>query len=229
MEEESMPLWAQRMEVRITTLFTETNKRLSKLEESVGNLQFKVETLDNKVRLAYCRPGRAETLLGDADACSLLFFNRNVCSVTKLNVSEIFADYEVNKRGRDTAESNGGNCLQAAKSALDFFGTFPLMKATLVNGLIYSKEPLTLVCQPGAIISKRGMIEAGMKSYKLKRNGELYSCVWEETNEDTKDLVGQEVPLHYAVKVLTLEGFHCIVDWSIAQFKDVPENTRFFV
>jgi hypothetical protein len=215
-----------------TMLRTDLRRLSDQVEELRENTRIDIAELRSSVRLAYCRPGCARHLSQNPDACAaLLACSRDIRDSSMMSVSEIVADYVVNKRGDQLVGQFGGDCQAAARAAEEFFGGRKLMRAAFQQGVLFSPSGAPIrfsdrVCSSSAP-AEEGVLKRGMKAHKLI----VGTCVWEP--DDDTDLVEGAMGCNHFVAVVTALGNERVaVDWGVGKFSfafsDLPSDIRLF-
>eukprot|EP00955_Chlamydomonas_euryale_P088282 364364-Chlamydomonas_euryale.AAC.10 len=204
---DDIPRWAKELK----TVLRRLSDQVQEIQE-IWNTE--VAQLKTSIRLAYCRPGRSQNLSHDSDACAALLACRKISDSTMMSISEIVADYVVNKRGDC---QSGGDCQAAARAAEEFFGGRKLMQTSFQECVLYS--PSVHAAAP----AKHGLLKAGMKAHKLIDG----SCVW-EPDVQTPLIEGAAGYKHYVATVTTLDNVRIAVDWGVGQFLKLPQDMRLF-
>jgi len=79
-----------------------------------------------------------------------------------MSKSEIVADFVVNDRGAGLVSAAGGDCQNAARVALVFFGRRKIMRACAEAGVMHSPSGATV--SSGALV---GAVRSGALAYRL--------------------------------------------------------------
>lgn len=224
MDDEDTPRWVKKWAKELTT---EIQSLSDQIEELCETTSIGIAQLKTSVRLAYCRPERSQNLSHDFDACAALLACRDISDSTAMSISEIVADYAVNKRGTElVGDSGGGDCQAAARAAETFFGSRKLMQTVFKECVLYSPsdEPIITTQVHAAAPAKHGQLKVGMKAHKLIDDS---SCVW-VPDEQTPLIEGAAGYKHYVATVTTLDNVSIAVDWGVGQFLKLPQDTRLF-
>lgn len=209
---------------KVTTL---TND-VSKLNARMDDMSITVDKLSRTIRLVYCRPGMTERLVGNTYGCADLLacacYCRNVTASSRMSVSEIVADFEVNKRGDGQVGVLGGDCQAAARAAEQYFNdNYSLMLPKFEECVMYSPSGASFtLATAGRLPTMDGSIAPTMKAHTLK-NG---TCVWEPAAQQTPPLAKGHK--HFVASVTTLDGYRVAVDWGIGQFAQLPQDMLLF-
>ena len=94
------PGWARALQGQFAAMqgqFAAMQRQLAGLRCDVDDIKIDMAAIKKDVRLAYCRPGMCDRLVGNTDACATLLACRGVKS---MSVAEVVADFKVNERGR---------------------------------------------------------------------------------------------------------------------------------
>jgi hypothetical protein len=224
-EDKDMPNWAKTFKRDMNTQLRRLSDQVRELQE---NARVDMAQLKTSVRLAYCRPGRAHYLAHNADACASLLACRDVSDSSMMSISEIVADYVVNKRGDELVGEFGGDCQAAARAAEIFFSSRKLMQTSFQECVLYSPSGQSIAMSDRILEAVTpalgGKVRAGMKAYKLIDG----SCVWTPEDVQTPVNEGAMGYKHYVATVMTLDNVRIAVDWGIGQFSDLPEDMRLY-
>jgi len=214
----------------VISRLTHLTEVVSKLEVRMDDLSITVNKLSNTIRLVYCRPGMTERLLGNIDACAGLVTCscRNVVASSRMSVSEIVADFEVNKRGDNQVGNLGGDCQAAARAAEQYFNDHhSLMLPKFEECVMYSPSgasftQATVGWQHPNLPTMDGHVTPNMTAHTLKAG----TCVWEPVALPVQ--VCAKGHKHFVTSVTTLEGSKVAVDWGIGQFAQLPHDMMLF-
>lgn len=228
------------MQTELRTMVTDVRRLSDQVKELDDNTRFDIADLKASVRVAYCRPGCARHLPYSPDACAALL--RGMNDSCMMSVSEIVADYVVNKRGHEYHElvgQFGGDCQAAARAAEEFFRSRKLMRSAFQECVLFSPSSAPIrfsdrvnALPPGSAPAKEGVLKRGMKAHKLIAG----TCIWEP--DHTMDHLVDEGAMgynHFVVTVTALGNERVAVDWGVVeQFDfassspDLPCDVRLF-
>jgi hypothetical protein len=146
---------------------------------------------------------------------------------TLMSLEEIEADFKVN--GRRALYAEGDECEIAGAAAAVFFkNTHRLMRAKLVQGVLYARSgQLPVLAKTGKSPDAHGCITPNMIRYVLRGSD---SCIWEPADDarshDVMNGVGME---HRVALVHTLEGARVLVDWGLGKFSELPADIGLYL
>jgi hypothetical protein len=210
------------MQTEFDTVRTDLRRLSDQVHELQDNTRFDIADLKASVRLAYCRPGCARHLPHSPDACAALLACRGMYDSSMMSVSEIVADYVVNKRGHQLVGQFGGDCQAAARAAEEFFRSRKLMRSAFQECVLFSPSSAPIrfsdrvtALPPGSAPAKEGVLKRGMKAHKLIAG----TCVW-EPDHNTDHLVDEGAMgcNHFVATVTALGNERVAVDWGVGQF-----------
>jgi hypothetical protein len=210
---------------------TQLNARMSSLQAAVDNIRIALSEHTVLLRCAtkhlrmVAPPGEWQRY-AHTHARFLTNAARRNHSSTLMSLAEIEADFVVNDRRALYAE--GGDCELAGAEACVFFkNTHTLMRAKLVQGVLYARSGQPVMGKTGQSPDATGYITPNMRRYVLRGTD---GCIWEPADDarthGAMNVCGMR---HRVALVHTLEGARVLVDWGVGQFSMLPPDIGLYV
>ena len=217
------------MKEELVKLIADLFKQVNAMNERLEKIEIGLEQAETRIR------SENEDIQAFYKIVLPRIYPREYCPIraqelSMLTLKEV-EHLSMEKMRTDTVLNAPGGCLNAAKIAEDFFGSYhSMMRVQLIENAIMVRDgtiaPLTFATGrvADADTIQRGMVDASMNYYYWDK-----LAIWKQGHTPCSTDVGRKGQLHTVVLVYTADGHVVVVDWSNGQFMEVElKETRLY-